>query len=177
MTDPNAPFLPTITAEDHQRARLDALPPMYTQATERMACELALEMEDPADIFRRYGYSEEQAVAVMESTSFAALLARVGKEVRESGLSFRTKAKAQAEELLGHSFEIATDPNAPTSERVKLIQWTARVAGLEPKEKDEGAGRGGFTLNLTFAGEAPQKVVSGAERLMSGGALTIDQED
>lgn len=169
MTEQEAPSI-SATAEQYQASKMAKLPAMYTTATERMACELALEMEEPEDIFRRYGYTEDQALTLMASTSFAALLARVGKEIRESGLSFRTKARAQAEELLGHSFQIATDPLAPTSERVKLIQWTTRVAGLEPKEKDDGAGRGGFTLNLTFAGEAPQKVVSGE-------TLTIDQED
>ena len=162
MTEDIIPLadVPGSTAQDYQDTRMGALPAVYRTAHERLACELALQMEEPGVIFERYGLDESQAIALMESPGFAATLARIGKEVKESGLSFKMKVRAQAEELLGHSFEIATDPLAPTSERVKLIQWTARVAGYEPKEgKEEGRAGGGLNLTIQFAGQAPVQVV------------------
>lgn len=151
---------PGTTAQEYQDARMSAVPAVYRTTHERLACELALGMEEPGAIFAQYGYNEDQALALMEAPGFAATLSRIGKEVKESGLSFKLKARAQAEELLGHSFEIATDPLAPTSERVKLIQWTAKVAGYEPKEgKEEGRAGGGLNLTIQFSGQAPVQVV------------------
>jgi hypothetical protein len=100
------------------------------------------------------------------------LLNRVAEEVKENGTSFRMKARVQAEALLAHSFMIATDPDAPTSERVKLIQWTAKMGALEPKEeKGDGPATGGFNLTIQFAGQAPQQVISSARP-----PLTIENE-
>lgn len=147
-------------AAARQSERLSALPTVYKSTLERLACELALQMEEPEDTFARYGYTPEQAVALMETPAFTVLALRIGKEVKESGLSFKMKARAQAEEYLGHAFEIATDPLAPTAERVKIFQWTCKMAGYEPREKDEAAAKGGFSLNISFAGEAPQKIVA-----------------
>ena len=163
-------LLPVATAQDRQTDRLSHIPAVYRSPLERMACELATEMEEPGVVFQRYGYDEARAVELMETAHFTDMLARIGKEVRESGLTFKLKARAQAEELLGHSFEIATDPLQPTSERVKLIQWTAKMAGLEPKEKEvAGAGGGGFSLNITFAGSET------AVNVVKEAPLTIEQ--
>lgn len=148
-------------AADYQTARMATVPKVYKAALERLACELALGMEEPDVIFASYGYSEEQALTLMASTAFSVTMAQVGKEVRESGLSFKMKARAQAEELLGHSFEMATDPLAPHTVRAEIIKWTAKMAGYEPKDdKDGGKVGGGLSLSITFAGQEPMKVVA-----------------
>jgi len=151
-----------------REARWEELPEIYKLKTERMACELALGLETPETIFTAYGYSAEQAVALLESPSFTLILERIAKEVRESGLSFKMKARAQAEELLADSFDIATDPYQSAAVRADLIKWTAKMAGHEPKEKgDDGKSGGGLTLSITFAGQPTQAVVREA--------LTIEQ--
>lgn len=158
-------------AQRYQDARIAALPAIYKTTHERLACELALELEEPEEVFSRYGYTIEQGIALLETPLFAALCAKVGQEIRESGLSFKIKCRVQAEELLTHSFAIATDPLATTAERVKIIQWTAKMAGLEPKaDKDDGKTGGGLNLSITFAGQPPMKVVNGEP-------LTIEQEN
>ena len=157
--------------ETRQSDRLTAVPALYRTNHERLACELALQMEDPSEIFARYRYTEDQAVALMESPAFSALLQRIVVEVRETGLSFRMKAKAISEELLPHALEMATDPLTSSAVRADLIKWSAKVAGNEPKEsKTDEAQRGGFNLTITFAGEKPQILVSQRE------PITIDQE-
>lgn len=152
------------TAAERQASRIDALPAVYKTQHERLAYELALKMDEPEAIFAKHGYSEDQALALLSSPGFSLLFDKVTAEVAESGQTFRMKARAQAEALLTQSFEIATDPTAPTSERVKLIQWTAKVAGYEPKPTpdDTGQGAGGFNLTIQFAGQQPQQVVTGA---------------
>jgi hypothetical protein len=148
------------TPQQYQDARMSAIPALYRTTLERMACELALHMEEPEEIFKQYGYTPDQAAILLESPAFLALCSRIGKEVLESGLSFKTQAKVQARELLGHSYEIATDPLASTAVRADLIKWTAKMAGYEPKEgKDDGKVGGGLNLSITFAGQAPVQIV------------------
>ena len=55
--------------------------------------------------------------------------------------------------------------------RADLIKWTAKMAGLEPSEKDKGMGGGtgaGFTLNITFAGGAQSPVAVTGRTLEHG---------
>lgn len=147
--------------------RMGAIPEVYKTTYERLAVELALALDDADAIFARYGYTQDQALALARSDAFVTILERIAREVKASGLSFRTKARMQAEELLGSSFEMATDPTCSSAVRATLIQWTAKMGGLEPKEKgDDGKGQGsGLTLSITFAGQPPQTVVQTRETL------------
>lgn len=158
-----------FTAQSYQDARMASVPELYKTTLERLACELALRMEDADVIFTRYKYSPDAALVLMESPAFGELLARVSKEITETGLSFRTKARAIAEDCLPVAHMIVHDPLAPTSERVKTMQWVAKVGGLEPAPaKEEGASKGGGGLNLTitFAGQEPMKVVRSEGQLI-----------
>lgn len=163
--------LPAVTPESRQEERQSAIPTLYRTTHERLACELALHMEDPEAVFQRYGYTPESASELMESVAFTNLLSKVGTEIRENGLSFRMKAKAISEDLLPHAYDLATDPLCSSAVRADLIKWAAKVAGNEPAPpKGVEQGAGGFTLSITFAGQAPQQIVAGHE------PLTIEQE-
>ena len=123
---------------------------------------MALGIDAPERVIAKYGLEPDEAAALMLNPAFAMTVAKYKEEVTASGISFKLKAKIQAEDLLSHSYLIATDPEAPMAVRADLIKWTTRVAGLEPKE-DKGAGLGGgFTLNISFAGDRP------AERVIEG---------
>lgn len=162
-------FMKPETPAEHQQARLAALPAIYKTAHERMAVELAMGMDEPVDVFERYGYTADQGIALMDTPAFAATLERISKEVQSNGLTFRAKARVQAEALLEHSFEIATDPDAPAAVRADLIKWTAKVGDLEPrKEADESKAGGGFSLSITFSGQEPMKVVAHEPVLIEG---------
>ena len=142
-----------------QEERLGSLPGAYRTKYERLALELAMAMDDADAIFARNGYTRDDALIMANSPAFAVILERTMREVKEQGLSFRAKARAQAEELLAHSFEIATDPTQSSAVRLDAIKWTAKVGDLEPKVKEESKTGGGLTLSITFAGQAPQQVV------------------
>ena len=172
MIDPNIlgdGDLPVPSAAEVQRQQMSLIPAVYKTNQEKMMCELALGMEEPEDIFARYGYSPEHARLLQKTPEFGIALAKIAKEVHASGLTFKTKVRAMAEDILPHAYNIAIDPEQPTAERVKLMQWMGKLAGHEPKEKDNTVAGGGFSLNITFAGEAPQKVVTGEQ-------LTIEQQ-
>jgi len=156
---------PINYADQRQKERLTEIPALYRTNHERLACELALKMDSTEDVFARYGYDAAGAAELMESPAFTTLLGRIGVEIRENGLSFRQKAKAIAEELLPTAFDIATDPLQSAAVRADLIKWSAKVAGHEPSPKDTQQVGAGFTLNLTFAGQAPEKIIAGRETL------------
>jgi hypothetical protein len=150
------------TPGSRQAERQGGIPALYKTTHERLAVELAMRMEPPEDIFPRYGYNVAGAAELMESPAFTVLLGKIGTEIRENGLSFRMKAKAISEELLPHALDMATDPLCSSAVRADLIKWAAKVAGNEPAPAKVGVGEGagGFSLSITFAGQAPQQVLT-----------------
>ena len=149
-------------AERDARRLAARLPPGYEPQSgadltfdPRIAYELALELSSPSEVFTKYGVSLKDAAEWIKNPVFIGTLKRYKEEVTSGGISFKLKAKIQAEDLLTHSYILATDPEVPAAVRADLIKWTAKMAGLEPDTKGEkgGAGAGsGFTLNITFAG-------------------------
>lgn len=159
-------------ATQRQAERLAALPAAYKVQYERLAIELALKLDDSAVIFQRHGIAVDQALELLETPAFTALLTQATADVKEKGLSFRAKARVMAEDLLQHGYEIASDEYASAAVRADLIQWMARVADLEPAKKDgkDTGGGGGLHLSITFAGQEKQAVVNGRE------PITIEAE-
>lgn len=124
----------------------------------RLAYELALEMDAPLVVFSKYGFDEDAAREMLLNKPFIATVKKYKEEILESGISFKLKAKIQAEDLLTHSYAMAVDPTTPPAVRADMIKWTAKVAGLEPTpSKDQGTGGGGgqFQLNIQFHGQGP----------------------
>ena len=152
--------------DSRQDRRMEAIPDFYKTKHERLAVELALGLDDAEATFAAYGYSPDQAAELIETPSFILLLERVTRDVRENGLSFKAKIKAVAEDLIPTAYDLATDPMTSGAVRKDIIIWAAKLAGHEPKEtKDDGKTNGGLTLSITFAGQAPQQVVSARETL------------
>lgn len=120
----------------------------------RLAYELALEMGEPLETFAKYGLDETAARKLLGMKAFVTKIKQYREDIVAGGVSFKLKAKMQAEDLLTHSYEMATDAEVPPSVRADLIKWTAAVAGLgPPKDTKEGggsSGSGGFVLNITF---------------------------
>ena len=172
MTEALTPYDPAPSpTETRQTARLEEVPELYRRTHERLAVELSLHMEDAEGVFARHHYSPEEAADLCESPAFIALLERVTKEVRESGLSYKIKMRAVAEDLIPYAHELATDPFCSPAVRADLIKWSAKVSGLEPKDKDGDAKIGsGLTLSITFSGQAPTQIVSAHE------PITIEQQ-
>lgn len=156
-------------AQAEHDTRMAAIPAVFKTAHERIAYELALGVDEPADVFLRHGMSSEAGIALLATPGFSEVLSRVDQEVKASGMSFRAKAKVMAEELLGHGFVIATDATAPMTVRADLIKWTAEMAGYKPKATETVSDKNGTGFNLTiqFAGSAPARVIEGDHAVIS----------
>jgi len=128
----------------------------------RLAWDLAMELDPPKDVFLRYGVEPEDAQELLLLPLFQDTLRRFKREIDENGHKFRAKAKVQAEDLLDHSYLMATDPEAPPAVRADLIKWTAKMGGLEPPaKKDDGASGSGFNFQIVFSGAPPQAITNG----------------
>jgi hypothetical protein len=72
-------------------------------------------------------------------------------EVREKGMTFKLKARAQAEELLTTSWTLIHSPDVSAAVKADLIKSTVKWGGLEPKNEVNAEGTGGgvkITINL-----------------------------
>jgi hypothetical protein len=89
---------------------------------------------------------------------FIIQLASIQKELDKEGVSFRLKARLQAEELLQTSWALIHSPATPATVKAGLIKDTVRWAGWDAPPQENGGGRGGFSVNIVLNGTVPQGV-------------------
>lgn len=75
--------------------------------------------------------------SLLRSDGFKTRLAGYVRELKESGESFKLKARVQAEELLRTQWEIITSKDTPASVRMDGIKSLVEWADLKPR-KDTG---------------------------------------
>jgi hypothetical protein len=76
------------------------------------------------------------------------------EEVRTKGLTFRVKARAQAEELLKTSWILIHDPIVSPAVKADLIKSTVKWAGLDTTPAGENANSaGGVTITINLGGQ------------------------
>lgn len=104
--------------------------------------EIALKTASMNDIRDAYGYSHEQWMALRDNPDFLADLAAAVEMVAQEGMSFKIKARLQAEELLKTSWRLIHAPidEVPSSVKADLIKATARWAGYDTKENVAASG-------------------------------------
>ena len=96
--------------------------------------ELALRVAPEAEIIAAYGLSEREYASLCKSPAFVAALRNAHELVQKDGMSFKLKARLQAEELLQESWRLAHDNELPASVRADLIKATVRWAGYDNPE-------------------------------------------
>jgi len=81
--------------------------------------------------------------------------------LKEEGMSFRIKAKLQAEELLKTSWRMIHNPATPPSVAADLIKSTARWAQYDTPAAVQTQPGSGFSISINFNGEKPMKTIDG----------------
>ena len=132
--------------------------PVHTKWTERFAFDLALLMEGSGEkvdeLLERHEYDANDLLTFKGDAVFLQKLSAYREEVRTKGLTFRVKARAQAEELLKTSWILIHDPIVSPAVKADLIKSTVRWAGLETPPKEEGQGSaGGVTITINMGGQ------------------------
>lgn len=150
----------------HQGMNTD--PQEYTKWSDRLALDIALRLEgsgeDLAEICLRHNIVPATLLVYNKDPVFLAKVGHLRNEVRDKGITFRLKARTQAEELLKTSWLLIHSPETSAAVKADLIKSTVKWAGLEPKSDaaiDDGNG-GGVRITINLGGAATQsKVIEG----------------
>lgn len=151
--------LPGLTLKPDDPAEL-GFPPM-------LPVELALRVAPVADICAAYGITREAFEVLSAHPEFIRAYQAAVEALKQDGMSFKMKAKLQAEELLQQSWNLIHDVDTPPAVKATLIKDTVRWAGYEPKG-GAGAGEGGPGLAISINFINPTPAETGAP------VLTID---
>lgn len=115
--------------------------------------EIALRTSSTRAICEAYNIDREDWELIRHDPAFLSDLDRAVKLVAEEGMSFKIKAKLQAEELLKTSWRMIHDITTPPQTRADLLKATMRWAEYDqPPGKDIaiGGSRTGFAINIQF---------------------------
>jgi len=117
----------------------------------RLILDLALSIESTEQILERYAVSEQEYDAFLKMPAFRRDLALTMKEVRENGLSFKHKARVQAESYLEVLDQLVYSESTPSGVRLDGIKQAVTWANLIPKdEKGEAQSQSQINIQINF---------------------------
>lgn len=146
------PIYPAVM--DPDTLSLLSLQPAVTRWNDRLAFDVALLLEGSGetlhDVLERHHLDADDLLVYRADPVFLRRVGDYRNEVRDKGMTFKLKARAQAEELLTTSWLLIHDPAVSPTVKADLIKSTVKWAGLEPKEATpmESAGGVRITINL-----------------------------
>jgi hypothetical protein len=134
---------------------MDSLPLHHTKWNDRLAFDVALTLEGSGEtlqeVITRHKITAVDVLTFNKDPIFLKKVDHYRTEVREKGMTFKLKARAQAEELLTTSWLLIHDPAVSPAVKADLIKSTVKWAGLEPKDSvqaDMGGGGVRIMINL-----------------------------
>ncbi len=129
-----------------------------TKWNDRLAFEVALLLEGSGEtldeVLERNNFDAIQLAHFNQDKVFLRKVEHYRTEIRDKGMTFKLKARAQAEELLSTSWMLIHDPVVSPAVKADLIKSTVKWAGLEPKnEVSAESGAGGVTISINLGGQ------------------------
>jgi len=135
---------------------MDTSPLKHTKWSDRLAFDVALTLEGSGEtlqeVMGRHSIDANDLIMFKRDPVFLKKVEHYRDEVREKGMTFRLKARAQAEELLTTSYLLIHDPGVSPAVKADLIKSTVKWGGAgRPRTTTtlEGAAGGvRITINL-----------------------------
>lgn len=132
---------------------MQSIPLQPTKWNDRLAFDVALTLENSGEtlqgVMERYDLTADDILALRADPVFLKKVDEYRGEIRNKGLTFKLKARAQAEELLTTSWLLIHDPAVSPAVKADLIKSTVKWAGLEPKN-DPGAETPNNNVKITI---------------------------
>lgn len=97
----------------------------------KMAFDLAMGDEDPNDVMGRYDLSLAEYQRILSHPAFRMEVNGHMKDVREKGVTFKAKARIQAEEYLRVVDDMITDPEVGNTTKLDAIKSVVKWAELD----------------------------------------------
>ena len=145
---------------------MDSLPLKHTKWSDRLAFDIALMLEGSGEtteeVFARHRICADDMLRYNKDPIFLKKVEGYRTNIREEGMTFRLKARAQAEELLTTSWTMIHNPEVNAAVKADLIKHTVKWSGLEPKNDNIAEGTNGgvrITINLGNEHEQIQSAV------------------
>ena len=133
-----------------------------TAWTNVVAFELALILEGGGetvqDLLTRNNINAVQFAEFANDKIFEKTVQDYREEIRTKGLTFRLKARAQAEELLKTSWILIHSIDTPAAVKADLIKHTVKWGDLEPKNTSVESSTGGVSITINL-GERKEALV------------------
>jgi len=134
---------------------MDRLPLNHTKWSDRLAFDIALLLEKSGEtldeVTERHGITASEMLVFNDDPIFRKKVDVYREEIKEKGMTFRLKARAQAEELLMTSWQLIHSPEVSPSVKADLIKSTVKWGDLEPRTSSQDVEAGGgvkITINL-----------------------------
>jgi hypothetical protein len=120
--------------------------------------ELALKMSTPTELKAHYEFTDDEWDNLRANPVFLAELAAACELVKQDGMSFRLKARMQAEELLNTGWRMIHAPHSevPAAVKERLMAGVYRMAGFDSKEGVAPGGNAGLAIQINFNGGQPE---------------------
>ena len=147
---------------------MDTLPLKHTKWSDRLAFDVALMLEGSwesmDEVKDRHKIQAEDLITFNKVQVFLKKVESYRNDIRDKGMTFKVKARAQAEELLTTSWTLIHSPDVSAAVKADLIKSTVKWGGLEPKNDvvAEGAG-GGVKITINLGGQEHAATVIDAE--------------
>ena len=138
---------------------MDTLPLNYTKWSDRLALDVALTLEGSGEtlqeVMNRHRITALDIIEFNKDPIFLKKVDSFRTEVRDKGMTFKMKARAQAEELLTTSWLLIHSPEVSAAVKADLIKSTVKWAGLEPKDNSnaDAGGGGGVRITINLGGQ------------------------
>ena len=141
---------------------MDRLPLQHTKWSDRLAFDIALLLEKSGEtldeVIERHAITPSDMLTFNEDPIFRKKVEIYRDDIREKGVTFRLKARAQAEELLVTSWQLIHSPEVSPAVKADLIKSTVKWGNLEPKKEGMDADADGrFTITINL-GETTHKM-------------------
>jgi hypothetical protein len=162
---------------------MDTLPLNYTKWSDRLALDVALTLEGSGEtlqeVMNRHRITALDIIEFNKDPLFLKKVDSFRTEVRDKGMTFKMKARAQAEELLTTSWLLIHSPEVSAAVKADLIKSTVKWAGLEPKDNsnaDAGAG-GGVRITINLGGQQHEARIINQEESNVTDVAAIEHTD
>ena len=98
--------------------------------------------DSPESLCDRYGLQPEALDIFFLNAAFRREVAAHGQQIRDEGITFKAKARLQAEMYLEELHDIVVDKTIAPATRLDAIKSVTKWAGYEPKPVPENASSG-----------------------------------
>lgn len=128
------------------------------------------------DLLTRNNINAAQFLEFAKDKLFEKAVQGYREEIRTKGLTFRAKARVQAEELLKTSWVLIHSIDTPAAVKADLIKHTVKWGDLEPKNTAVESNTGGVSITINL-GERKESMIIDQAMLQDPQALNYETDD